>query len=130
MAYLDVREPVAATAFTFAPVADADEVTGFAHHEWDIIELARNDGRGSLREPGRLTRMFHWLFGGNIIRRLADPRLETLRRLAVLSWHDGYAVPVSAIKSFKAAGFSSAQLELLLASIAAGRSSRSGRAHA
>jgi hypothetical protein len=130
MAYLDLREPIAAAPLNVSPIADIDEATGFARHEWDVIVLARGDGLGSLREPSWLTRLVHWAFGGDVNRNLADPRLETLRRLAVHSWHNGYAVPVSAMKSFMAAGFSGAQLELLLASIAAGRTSRSGRAHA
>jgi hypothetical protein len=48
----------------------------------------------------------------------------------VQAWHHGYVVPNSAIHAFKAAGFNIDQLELMLASIAAGRSSRTGRASA
>jgi len=51
-----------------------------------------------------------------------QPRLEALRRMAVLSWHRGFAVPVSEVKAFVAAGFSHAQYETMLASISAGRS--------
>lgn len=137
MAYLDVRGPIMATALPSIPalipgpppVADRSpaEPVGFSHPEWDIIRLARADGLGSLSEPTRLSRLASWLFGGGVSLQLADPRLEALRRLAVLAWHHGYAVPVSAMKAFKAAGFSLDQLELLLASIAAGRSTRTPR---
>jgi hypothetical protein len=117
MAYLDVRDPIVA-----APVPSASApVAGFERREWDVIVLAQKDGLGSLYEPSRLGRTLAWLFGGSATRRLADPKLETLRRLAVFAWHQGYAVPVSAIKAFKSAGFSADQLELLLASVSRGR---------
>lgn len=93
----------------------------FNRQEWEIVKLARRDSLASLRDPTWMERVSARLFGGNVNHRLADPRLEALRRLAVLAWHYSYAVPVSAIKSFKAAGFSVDQLEILLARIAAGR---------
>lgn len=96
-------------------------MVGFERREWDVIVLAQKDGLSSLHAPSRLSRVLNWLFGGSATRHLADPRLETLRRLAVLAWHQGYAVPVSAIKAFKAAGFSPDQVELLLASVSRGR---------
>ncbi len=142
MAYLDVREPISiATAQPITPRADvapAESVgfayhewpVGFAHHEWDVIQIARRDGLASLSEPTRMARLSAWLFGGGISLRLADPRLEALRRLAVLAWHHGYVVPVSAIKAFTDAGYSDDQLELLLASVASSRSNRTGRAFA
>lgn len=133
MAYLDVREPISiAAALPMSPSADAVPVepVGFAHHEWDVIQLARRDGLASLSAPTRMARLSAWLFGGGISLRLADPRLEALRRLAVLAWHHGYVVPVSAITAFTDAGYSGDQLELLLASIASSRSSRTGRTFA
>lgn len=133
MAYLDVREPISLVAARpMAPSADPVPVEpiGFAYHEWDVIQLARRDGLASLSEPTRLARLSAWLFGGGVSLRLADPRLEALRRLSVLAWHHGYVVPVSAIRAFTDAGYSSDQLELLLASIASSRSSRTGRTFA
>ncbi len=142
MAYLDVREPISfVSTLPMSPSADPVPVepvglahhewsVGFAHHEWDVIQIARRDGLASLSEPTRMARFSAWLFGGGISLRLADPRLEALRRLAVLAWHHGYVVPVSAIKAFTDAGYSGDQLELLLASIASSRSSRTGRTFA
>jgi alkylhydroperoxidase family enzyme len=40
---------------------------------------------------------------------LADPRLEALRRLAVLCWHDGPAVPSHEVLALLDAGFTSEQ---------------------
>lgn len=125
MAYLDTSE-----AFTTAaPIGSSNIPAAFERSEWEVIVLAQRDDLSSLQAPGWLARGFAILFGGNPDRRLASPRLEALRRLAVHAWHKGYAVPVSAMKAFKEAGFSPDQLELLLASIAQGRSAdRYGRA--
>lgn len=126
MAYLDTREGLAAAA----PVAASSIGAVFERREWEVIVLAQRDGLASLREPGRIARALAWLFGADINRRLADPKLEALRRLAVLAWHHGYQAPVSAMKAFKAEGFSVDQLELLLASIATSRFASNGRTHA
>lgn len=117
MAYLDTREAFAGAS----PVGSSSIPAVFERSEWEVIVLAQRDDLASLREPGRIARTFAKLFGGNPDRRLASPRLEALRRLAVHAWHRGYAVPVSAMKAFKEEGFSPDQLELLLASISQGR---------
>jgi len=130
MAYLDVQSLIPDTASalpqTLAPTGMPEPV-GFQRREWDVIALARGDGIASLSEPSRLARLVSLLVGGAVSRRLADPRLEALRRIAVMAWHHGYAVPASAIEGFLEAGFSADQLELLLASVAAGRSDRGRR---
>jgi len=123
MAHIDL----AASTATPLPTPPAD---GFERREWAVIMLARQDGLASLRAPSRLGRMMARLFGSDVNHRLADPRLEALRRLAVLAWHHGYAVPMSAMKSFKAAGFSMDQLEVMLARISAGRATFGRRTHA
>ena len=125
MAYLDTRDAFASAI----PTAAAHIPAAFERSEWEVIVLAQRDDLTSLRAPGWLSRTLSKLFGGNPDRRLASPRLEALRRLAVMAWHRGYAVPVSAMKAFKEAGFSPDQLELLLASIAQGRTSPRGSAY-
>ena len=60
---------------------------------------------------------------------LADPRLEALRRLAVIAWHRGYAIATAEIRAFKQAGFTMAQYELVLASISRGRDALNQRVH-
>jgi hypothetical protein len=126
MAYLDVRDGFA----NATPISASPMPAVFERGEWEVIVLAQRDDLASLRAPGWLARTFAKLFGGNPDRRLASPRLEALRRLAVHAWHHGYAVPVSAMKAFKDAGFSPDQLELLLASVAQGRTSPRGGAYA
>jgi hypothetical protein len=100
------------------PVAASPAPT-FSPLEWSIIRQARVDGLSSLREPGRLRRFLSWLFGLNRTPRLASPRLETLRRTAVLSWHFGFSVPGDDVAEFIAPGFGSDQYELLVHSIRA-----------
>lgn len=89
--------------------------------EWSVVALARNDRLASLRMPGRIANAMGALFGGVRDPRLADPRLEALRRIAVLSWHHGYTVPSHAVRHFLAAGFTAPQYELVVDSIEAGR---------
>jgi hypothetical protein len=62
------------------------------------------------------------LFGRQDNPRLADPRLEALRRTAVLAWHRGAKALSDAEKeAFTAAGFTPGQYRTLLASIGAAR---------
>jgi hypothetical protein len=95
--------------------------------EWSVVAVARKDSLASLREPGRLGMAMAALFGARQNPKLTDPRLEALRRLAVLAWHHGYTLPVSEIRAFMKAGFSADQFETLLASISRGRAARPHR---
>ncbi len=84
--------------------------------EWSVVRLARNDSRRSLRAPGRWSGLIRLLFG-ETNPRLADPRLEALRRLAVLVWHDGPLVCVDDSRALLDAGFTAAQLHAITAHI-------------
>ncbi|WP_428685501.1 hypothetical protein [Sphingopyxis sp.] len=102
----------------FAPVQapaapKAHSPAGFSALEWSVVMLARHDRPSSLREPGRITRWLGRIFGEAFNRRLADPRLEALRRMAVLTWHHSYSVPKTELKAFFAAGFDTDHYELL-----------------
>lgn len=128
MAFIDFAQPAAGLVNTVSPQHfQKAAVAGFDRVEWQIVALSRTDGLGSLGEPGRLHRIAALLFGARPSKRLADDRLEALRRLAVEAWHRGYAVSLSALDAFRKAGFSNDQLELLLATISAGRSARGRR---
>ena len=84
--------------------------------EWLVVALARKDSPASLRQPGRFASAIRTLFKHHNPM-LADERLEALRRMAVLSWRRGYAVPAREMEAFFAAGFTPGQYEALLASI-------------
>ncbi len=84
--------------------------------EWSVVALARSDRLATIRRPGRIAIAMVGLFGSRHNPKLADPRLEALRRMAVLSWHHGLAVREGEVEAFLTAGFTSGQYELLVAS--------------
>lgn len=92
--------------------------------EWSVVALAERDRLSTLRTPSRIAVALGTLFGERANPRLADARLETLRRTAVMSWHYGFNVPTRIISDFVAAGFSAAQYELLVDSVEAARAKR------
>jgi hypothetical protein len=130
MAYLNFAEPhdAALASLIARPKADPTPAT-LSPLEWSVVALAQRDRLSSIDRPGPVSIAMGRLFGGRRSPDLADPRLEALRRLAVIAWHRGYAVHSSEIHAFKAAGFSMAQYELVLASISRGRDARNQRAH-
>jgi hypothetical protein len=93
------------------------EVRTFTALEWLVVALAERDTMASLRVPGRLAVAMGRLFGSSDAPRLADPRLEALRRVAVIAWHRGFDVPQSELAAFHDAGFSVSQAEVLLQSV-------------
>ncbi|UVO50197.1 hypothetical protein M0208_06555 [Sphingomonas sp. SUN019] len=104
-----------------------DEEIGLGALEWAVVAIARNDRLSSLRQPGRMAMALGTVFGAKHNPRLADPKLEALRRMAVLSWHYGYTVPSSELRAFTSAGFTTDQYETLLASIGSARINRKPR---
>ena len=120
MAYLDLDNAFASPAGAACAAVVADAVAGlpgFTALEWSVIALAKRDPLRSLSQPSRMSRAVGGLFGLGTRSRLADERLEALRRLAVHAWHHGFALPMREIEAFVAAGFQSAQVETLVASI-------------
>ena len=113
MAYLAKIEaqnaqPIALPALTAAQPARPD----FSKLEWSVIRLARIDQLWTIRAEGRLRRIWNSFIGrGNP--ELANPRLEALRRMAVLTWHYGFTIPGEDIANFLKAGFSPDQYELM-----------------
>jgi hypothetical protein len=130
MAYLDLQESGAAglsfgsRALRQASVA---QEAFLEPTEWTIVRLARDDGLSSIREEGRLGRWVRLVFGIERHPPLANPKLEALRRVAVLSWHHGYNVAPSEIGGFYAAGYSPSHYETLLRHIGTQRLTVHGR---
>ena len=117
MAYLDLDNMFASPVTSRTQAVTSPAPTGFSALEWSVIALAKNDTLGSLQTPGRLSRALGTVFGLGTASRLADPKLEALRRLAVHAWRRGFALPMAEIDRFKAAGFVEAQLETLVVSV-------------
>lgn len=130
MAYLDLAEPGFAAAPAFAtstahPANDAG--VDFNRREWTVIRMARQDRLSSLREESDFKEFLRFLFGFERQRPLSDPRLEALRRIAVLSWHHGYNVAASEVRAFLSAGFSGDQYDAMLAHVGRERAASSQR---
>lgn len=130
MAYMSFSEvpdgavvgPASATGTPASPDAatGADaSMRSFTPLEWSVVALAERDRLSTLRAPGRFARVMERLFRSVHDPRLADGRLEALRRMAVLSWHHGFVVPGHEVRAFVAAGYSSEQYESLVTSITA-----------
>ena len=107
--------------------APSRDMEGFSALEWSVVAIAERDKLSTLRQPGRMAIALGTLFGERHNPRLADPRLEALRCMAVLSWHHGFVVPGSAVRDFTAAGYTLDQYETLVASIGAARAKRRPR---
>ncbi len=130
MAYMDFNFARAAGAQLAAAHPSPTQVeptvatpARFSALEWQVVALAERDRPSSLRRPGALSTALGALFGGHNPR-LADPQLEALRRIAVLSWRRGYSVPSHEVRQFTDAGYTAHQYELLLDSIFAARAER------
>ncbi len=79
------RTDHAAYPSAFAPVLVRSE-PALSVVERNVILLARNDRLASLESPGLIERAFAWVFGARgASRRLADPKLEALRRAVVVT---------------------------------------------
>ncbi|MDB5688509.1 MAG: hypothetical protein JWL91_385, partial [Sphingomonas bacterium] len=100
MAYLNFSESFSGCATGEVNAAAPAPARDFTAIEWMVIGLAQRDGLSSLSTPGRLARAMGGLFGLAAGSRLADDRLEQLRRLAVLVRHHGWRVPASEVKAF------------------------------
>ncbi len=135
MAFLDCRDGTHASAppslhtpslHTARPEAAAPELRHrFTPHEQRVLALARLDGPETLLEPRQRGWLARFVLGPTPPSpRLANPRLEALRRLAVQAWDKGYLVPASALKDACKAGFSEDQVGALLDTIGRARSAR------
>lgn len=116
MAYLSRIEPDGADVSAL-PAIVSNGSARFTDLEWSVIRLARIDALWTIRPAGRLRRAWN-RFLGRSNPELANPRLEALRRMAVLSWHYGFTVACEAVADFLSAGFSLSQYELLVSRIA------------
>jgi hypothetical protein len=117
MAYLDIDNMFAAPVCARPSHVEAEPKAGFSALEWSVIALARRDTLRSLERSSRMGRALGSLFGLGTASRLADPRLEALRRAAVYAWRRGFALPMAEIERFREAGFVDAQLETLVVSV-------------
>jgi hypothetical protein len=100
-----------------APRPAVVEEPDFSELEWSVVRLAQVDRLWTIRPLGPLRRLHSWLIGRTGSPSLANPRLEAIRRISVLSWHFGFSVPGEDVAEFLAAGFTADQYELLVTSV-------------
>lgn len=75
-----------------------------------VVERARDDRLTSLQPSRPRSWLGRLVFGPQPPSpMLANERLEALRRLAVVAWHEGYQLPASALREAQAAGFTETQ---------------------
>lgn len=127
--YARVTAPVETVASNapVMPVLEEDRPM-LTELERSVIGIARRDGLSTLRSPGRLARGLGVVFGVRISPQLADPKLEALRRIAVLSWKRGYSIASAEVKAFLASGYTPAYYELVVDTIASARQAEMRRA--
>lgn len=106
MAYLDTR---AGWLEGLAGSAPAEAV--LTSLELRTVELSLADGRASLRAPRRVERLGALLFGSRRVSGLANPRLEALRRFAILYRLDGAGLDTVETLRAEEAGLSAALLD-------------------
>lgn len=97
----------------------------FEPQELRVLQIASSDGIETLQEPRKRGWLARFVLGPPPpSRRLANERLEALRRLAVHAWHKGHLLPVSAVKAAEHAGFSEEQIGMLIDNIGRARTAR------
>lgn len=118
-----------ATLPAFRPASPHDDraPVGFSALEWRVIAMARQDDVASLGGASRLIDALRRALGFRPTTRLADMRLETLRRMTILAWHQRDRLTDRAITDFLGAGFDRGQLVLLLDEMARRRDPASFR---
>ena len=105
----------------FAPRSFSPTPGDLTALEWTVVDLAQRDSLASVERPGTIGRFARWAVGMAPRNPLSSPRLEALRRIAVLSWYRGFAVAPAEVRAFLAAGYTIDQYETLLAHIGARR---------
>ena len=107
MAYLDLTQPLpgflSIHGARLQPVRACDGLTDLDRM---VIALSRNDPCSSLTAPGRFRRIFAYLFAMRLPNALADPRLEALRRFAILLRKQRAHLPEAETERLIAAGYS------------------------
>lgn len=109
MAYLDLSVDLPRAAIAAPVRGPVDEVRAAASQvtplERRVVRLAFADARSSLETPGWIATMMRRLFSVKSVNRLADPRLEALRRFVVMYRMCGEALPVEEVDRLLGAGF-------------------------
>lgn len=130
MAYMTFNEtpPLVTAMPAMRMIEDVPAIeAGFSALEWSVIALAEHDTAASLSQLSRTAIALHSIFAGAVNPGLADPRLESLRRIAAFTWHPCESTDCDEADAFVAAGFTLDHYNLLVDSITAARAQRNGK---
>jgi hypothetical protein len=84
--------------------------------EWKVVNMALDDGPRSLKPEGLMARISRDLFGFPVPQKLANARLEALRRFCVRAWHWD-VVRLRDVRTLIDAGYSRADVRRILAHV-------------
>ena len=85
--------------------------------DWSVVEIARSDGPRSLNPDGPFTRFLRDFFGLPVARKLANEKLEALRRFCVRAWYWDL-IRTRDVRALIETGYSSADVFQILAHVA------------
>jgi hypothetical protein len=85
--------------------------------DWQVIEMARADGPRSINPDGHFTRFLRDFFGLPIARKLANEKLEALRRFSVRAWFWD-VIRAREVRALVEAGYTSVDAFQILAHVA------------
>lgn len=85
--------------------------------EWQVVEIARKDGPRSANPDGRFARFMRDFFGIPVARKLANEKLEALRRFSVRAWYADL-IRTGDLSILMDAGYSSSVVFLILTHVA------------
>ena len=85
--------------------------------DWQVVKMARQDGPRSINPDGSLTRFLRDFFGLPIARRLANDKLEGLRRFCVRAWFWD-VIRTRDVRALTAVGYTSVDVFQILAHVA------------
>jgi hypothetical protein len=88
--------------------------------DWQVVEMAKADGPRSLRPDGFLARLSRDMFGLPITRKLANEKLEALRRFCVRAWFWDL-IRTREVRALVEAGYTSVDVFQILAHVAGNR---------
>jgi hypothetical protein len=86
----------------------------FSQSEYQVIQIARRDSVWSIRPRSWLVRLVGRLFGIHPQNRLAEPRLEAVRRFAVAARAGGAMPDDGEYRLFETAGFGAAHADFIV----------------
>lgn len=99
------KDPSSIRAYGFRGREPKPRAAPLSTLEQTVVALAAFDHRRTVEPAGRFCRFLYDVFGGSPSTKLANDRLEALRRFAVLYHYDGANVDPNERSAFLAAGF-------------------------